>query len=123
MIVIIIQIVVLLLLHLQDSLLLRRRISSVVRLRGLNLTVGGHFDPRPVQIISLHAIEAAEDEQPLVVQNDRLVESARREGDVEGDAPRPRLQLEIVLVNVIESFEGEVDPTKDIQTIKSLAFF
>ena len=99
-------------LHLHDGLLLRCdvmtivMIASIVSLGCLNLTIRGHFDPRPVQIISLHAIKSTENEQPLIVKNYSLVESTWSEGNVEGDAPRPRLQLKVVLMNVIESFEG-----------------
>ena len=75
-------------LHLHHSLLLRCdvmtivMISSIVGLGCLNLTIRGHFDPRPVQIISLHAIKSTENEQPLIVKNHGLVESSRSKGDV-----------------------------------------
>ena len=47
------------------------------------------------------------------------MEGARGEGDVKGDSPRPCLQLEVVLMNVIEAFEGEIDPTEDIHGLLS----
>ena len=84
---------------------------------GLDLAVGRHFDARSMQVVSLHAIEAAKDEEPLVVEDHSLVESARGQRDVEGDAPCPRLQLKVVLMNVIEALQGEVDATEDVHCL------
>ena len=81
-------------------------ISSVISLSSLNLAVRWHFDPRSMQIVSLHSVEPTKHEQPLIVENHSLVEGARGERDVEGDSPRPSLQLEVVLMNVVESFES-----------------
>ena len=81
-------------------------ISSVISLSSLNLAVRWHFDPRPMQIVSLHSVEPTKHKQPLIVENHSLVECARGERDVEGDSPRPSLQLEVVLMNVVESFES-----------------
>lgn len=67
-----------------------------------------------MEIVALHPIKAAKDEEPLVVQDDGLMESSRGQGHVKRDAPSPRLQLEVVFMNVVESLEGEVDPSEDI---------
>lgn len=89
-------------------------VLSNVGLSRLYLTIWGYFHASSVQIISLHAIEATKNEEPLIVENHSLVESTRCQWDVERDAPSPCLQLEVVLVDVVKSFEGEIDATKDI---------
>ena len=70
-----------------------------------------------MQIVALHAIEAAEHEEPLVVEDDGLVEGAGGQRDVQRDAPSPRLQLEVVLVDVIKSLERQVNTTEDVHGI------
>ena len=71
-----------------DDILL---LSSIISLSRLNLPVRWHFDPSPMQIIALHSIEATKDEEPLVVQNYRLVERARGKRDIERNASSPGL--------------------------------
>ena len=72
-----------------------------------------------MQIISLHTIESSKNEQPLIVEDNSLVEGTGGQRDVKGDAPCPGLQLKIVLVNVIKSLERQVDATENIHGLLS----
>lgn len=89
-------------------------VRIVLCLHRLYLAIVGLFNASSVQIVALHPIEATEDEEPLVVQNDRLMESSRGERHIKRNAPGPGLKLEIVLVDVVESLEGQVDPAEDV---------
>ena len=49
------------------------------------------------------------------------MESARGGRYVQRDPPRPSLHVEAELVNVVETFEGQVDAAKDIHGLLSVA--
>jgi len=42
------------------------------------------------------------------------VESSRSRRDIEGDAPRPRLQFEVVFMDVVEALQSQVNAAKDV---------
>ena len=79
--------------------------------------IGWLLDPCAVQIVSLHAVEATEDEEPLIVENHRLVESSRRGRDVEGDPPSPGLRFKVVLMDVVEALQSQIDASKHIHSL------
>ena len=47
------------------------------------------------------------------------MESTGCQRDIQGDAPSPCLQLEVVLVNVIEPLERQVDASKNVHGLLS----
>lgn len=73
-----------------------------------------HFYARSIQIIAFHSVKTTKDKQPLVIEDDCLVKSARCGRNIEWDTPCPSLHLEVVLVNVIKTLEGKVYASKDI---------
>ena len=67
-----------------------------------------------MKIVSLHPIEATKDKQPLVVQDNCLVESPRRQRHIKGNAPSPGLKLEIVLMDVVKTLQSQVNATENV---------
>jgi len=87
--------------------------------RNLNLLAIRHFDLGTVQIITLHPVEASENEEPLIVENYSLVEGSRGRRDIKRDPSCPCLQLEIILMNIVKSLQSKVDAAEDIHGLLS----
>lgn len=95
------------------------RLDRALTLLGNCLPRDWLFDPGTIEVVPFHSVEASKYEKPLVIEHHSLVKSARGWRDVEGDSPCPRLRLKIVLVNIIETFEGQVDSAKDVHGVAS----
>lgn len=73
-----------------------------------------------VDVISLHAIEAAKDIHHAL-EHDGLVERSGARSAAIGVDPRPGLVVEIELVYIVESLLVLVNPTKDEHRVLSCA--
>ena len=87
--------------------------------RNLNLLAIRNFDLGTVQIITLHPVEASENEEPLIVENYSLMEGSRGRRDIKRDPSCPCLQLEIILMNIVKSLQSKIDAAEDIHGLLS----